>query len=90
MLARRYAAIIALGLLVLMTAIAIVLGQHHSRSLVSELQALHVERDKLDVEWGQLLLEQSTWATPSRVEGVAGGRLGMQVPEQDSYVVISR
>lgn len=89
MTVRHYLASVVLGLLVVISAIAIVLSQHHYRGLVTELQGLHVERDELDVEWGQLLLEQSTWATPSRIERFAGGTLDMQVPGQDNFVVIS-
>ena len=34
---------------------------------------------QIDVEWGQLQLEQSTWAMHSRVEKIARGRLQMRV-----------
>jgi cell division protein FtsL len=33
------------------------------------------------VEWGQLQLEQSTWATPARVEDVAVKKLQMHLPK---------
>jgi len=90
MLIRDHITVIILGLLVMVSAIAIVLSQHNSRGLVTELQGLYQERDTLDTEWGQLLLEQSTWATPSRIESFAGNKLGMQVPAHDNFVVISQ
>ncbi len=90
MLIRKHMSVLLIALLVLLSAIAIVLSQHTSRSLVAELQTLYVERDRLDIEWGQLLLEQSTWATPSRVEHVAVEKLDMRVPGHDNFVVISR
>ena len=90
MIVRTHISVLVIALLVLLSAIAIVLSQHYSRALVTELQALYVERDNLDIEWGQLLLEQSTWATPSRVEHVAVEKLDMRVPGRDNFVVISR
>ncbi len=37
-------------------------------------------REQLEVEWGQLQLEQSTWAMHARIEKVATQALGMRVP----------
>ncbi|MBL1432332.1 MAG: cell division protein FtsL [Gammaproteobacteria bacterium] len=88
MLIRDHIAVIVIALLVMVSAIAIVLSQHHSRGLITELQGLYVERDWLDTEWGQLLLEQSTWATPSRIEHFAGNKLNMSVPSHDNFVVL--
>ncbi|MBN4078961.1 cell division protein FtsL [Gammaproteobacteria bacterium AH-315-C21] len=88
MLIRDHIAVIVIALLVMMSAIAVVLSQHHSRGLITELQGLYVERDWLDTEWGQLLLEQSTWAAPSRIEHLAGIKLNMSVPSHDNFVVL--
>ena len=87
-LVRDHLTMIVIALLVIISAIAIVLSQHHSRGLITGLQGLYVERDKLDTEWGQLLLEQSTWATPSRIEHFAGEKLNMRVPSHDNFMVI--
>jgi cell division protein FtsL len=46
--------------------------------LYVELRELQVARDNLNVDWGRLQLEQSTWATHSRVEAVARKKLGMR------------
>ena len=46
-------------------------AKHEARNRFNELQQLTRERDELDIEWGQLQLEQSTWATHGRVESVA-------------------
>jgi cell division protein FtsL len=35
----------------------------------------------MEVEWGQLQLEQSTWAMPARVEKIAAVKLQMQLPK---------
>jgi cell division protein FtsL len=37
----------------------------------------------MEVEWGQLQLEQSTWAMPTRVEKIAGHQLQMQLPKTE-------
>ena len=61
-------------------ALGVVTAQHKSRKLFVELQAEKTAAHQLDVEWGQLQLEQSTWAMHSRVERVAGQYLHMRVP----------
>jgi len=40
------------------------------------------------VEWGQLQLEQSTWAAHGRVEKLARERLGLSAPVQGQMVVL--
>lgn len=54
---------------------------HQSRQLVHELQQLRQEQLLLDQEWGQLLLEQSTWGAYSRIENEAFGSLQMRRPQ---------
>jgi cell division protein FtsL len=61
-------------------ALALVTSQHQARKLYVELQKEQDTAKALDVEWGQLQLEASTWATHARVEKLAVGRLGMRVP----------
>ena len=72
--------LILLGVLVA-CALALVTSQHRARKLFTELEAEQETAKQIDVEWGQLQLEQSTWAMHSRVEQVAGGRLRMRVPD---------
>ena len=74
---------------VLVSAIGVVYSTHLSRTHYTELRALEARRDALQVEWGRLQLEQSTWATHPRVEKMARERLGMGIPPQDRVVVIS-
>ncbi len=61
-------------------ALGVVTSQHKARKLFVELQKEQEVARKMVVEWGQLQLEQSTWATPSRVEKIASGQLQMQLP----------
>lgn len=62
-------------------ALGVVTSQHKARKLFVELQKDKEEARGLDVERGQLQLEQSTWATPARVEKIASGDLHMKVPD---------
>ena len=61
-------------------ALALVTSQHRARKLYVELQKEQELARSLDVEWGQLQLEQSTWAMHARIEKVAAQSLGMRVP----------
>jgi len=72
----------------LAAAIAVVWSKHQARSLFIELQALHSERDALDIEWGQLKLEQSAWAMHGRVEQTARLSLEMVVPRPDEVRIV--
>lgn len=70
-------------------ALALVTSQHQARKLYVELQKEQDLAKQLDVEWGQLQLEQSTWATHARVEKLALRALGMRVPAADRIQVIA-
>ena len=77
-----------LGVALLGAAIAVVWSKHEARSLFIELQRLHAERDRLDIEWGQLKLEQSAFAMHGRVEQTARGNLEMVVPRPDEVRIV--
>ena len=61
-------------------ALSVVTSQHKARKLYVELQKEQETAGKLEIEWGQLQLEQSTWAMHARIEKIAGGQLMMRVP----------
>ena len=67
------------------SAIALVYSTHKSRSLFVELEQLTTERDELDIEWGQLQIEQSTWATHARIERVALDELALAVARHAEF-----
>lgn len=75
------------NLLMLLLAIACALGvvssQHKARKLFVELQKEQEIARQMEVEWGQLQLEQSTWAIPTRVEKIASRQLQMQQPKSE-------
>ncbi len=70
-----------LALVLLACAVSVVSARHQARKLFMELQREQAHARELDIEWGRLLLEQSTWAMHSRVEIVARHQLQMSVPE---------
>lgn len=77
-----------LVLAVIMSALGVVYAKHQSRKLFVTLQGLEAERDEMNIEWGQLQLEQSTWATHGRVEELAREQLKMTTPAQDAVVIV--
>lgn len=62
-------------------AIGLITAQHQARKLFAELEREQARARALDVEWGQLQLELSTWGLHSRIERLAAARLGMRAPE---------
>ena len=72
------------------SAMALVYTKHESRSLFIELEALTSERDELDIEWGQLQIEQSTWARHPRIEKVAQEQLGLERPNAEKIFVVEQ
>lgn len=77
-------------LAVVACALGVVTSQHKARKLFVELQKEKDQAQQMEVEWGQLQLEQSTWAMPARVERIAARQLHMQMPKkgQTRYVRI--
>lgn len=72
------------------SAMALVYTKHEARKLFVELESLTHERDELNIEWGQLQIEQSTWATHARIEQVAADRLSLVRPQPTEIFVIQR
>ena len=73
-----------------LSAMALVYTKHESRKLFVELEQLSHERDDLNIEWGQLQIEQSTWAQHARIEQVATEDLSLVRPEATEIIVIER
>jgi len=79
-----------LAVVCVISAIALVYTKHESRSLFVELEQLTTERDELNIEWGQLQIEQSTWATHARIEQVALEELALKRPKSTEIYLIER
>ena len=74
--------------LVLTSAFAVIYEKDMNRRLFVDLQTLQSTRDRLHEEWGQLLLEQTTWATQSRIQHVAQERLDMVMPSSQDIKIV--
>jgi len=70
-------------------ALGTVTAQHKARKLYIELQHQQDQAKQYDIEWGQLQLEQSTWAMHARIEQVAGNHLRMRVPEPAQIQIVA-
>ena len=75
-------------LAVFASGIGCVYAKHQARKRFVELRELEKERDRLEIEWGQLRLEQSTWATHARVENLAREQLDMVAPDAAEIAVV--
>ncbi len=80
--------ILFLAASVMGSALGVVYAKYQTRKLFVELQTLQKIRDEMNVEWGQLQLEQSTWGTNARVEGIARSKLDMIMPPIDAVVIV--
>jgi cell division protein FtsL len=69
-------------------ALSLVTSRHQSRTLFVEYERAQAQSRAFDVEYGQLQLEQSTWAMPARVEKIAREQLNMQLPAAGRVEVI--
>lgn len=74
---------------VLASAAGAVYSKHRARELFVALERLNGQRDNLEIEWGQLQLEQSAWSTHAFVERVASTKLHMASPPPKDIELIS-
>jgi cell division protein FtsL len=87
---RQMLQIAVLVIVVLINAFAVVYIKDVYRRTFINYQEMQNAQNQLYVDWGKLLLEQSTWSTQSRVQRVAEQRLNMEVPSASSVVMIQQ
>jgi cell division protein FtsL len=73
---------------VVASALAVVGSTQTVRRDVNQLETLRREAAQLQVEWGQYLLEESTWAAYSRTEAIATQELNMIAPTSERVVMV--
>ncbi|MEN9705676.1 MAG: hypothetical protein RLZZ393_1555 [Pseudomonadota bacterium] len=81
-------AAIALWFLALASSAAVIHARHRARELFVELEKLNTRRDNIEIEWGQLQLEQSAWSSPAFVEQVATSQRHMSMPAARGIKVV--
>lgn len=72
--------LLSLAGLIFVSALQLVVTRAENRRLFIQLQDLRKQRDEIDREWSQLLLEQGTWGTDNRIEELARTKLKMTTP----------
>lgn len=72
---------LGLVLVVVLTALGVVYSSHISRELFAEQALLEERNDQLQLEWAQLLLEESAFTSPGQIESVAAAELQMVLPD---------
>ena len=75
-------------LAIMSSSISVVYSKHQSRKLFVELQKLEKQIDELNIEWGRLQLEQSTWSSHGRIEKIARNKLHMTLPKANEVIYI--
>lgn len=79
---------VLLLLILIASALGVVTAQHRARKLYFDLYQEQAAAKQMDVEWGQLQLEQSTWAMHSRIEKIARDKLDMGVPDPTHIQIV--
>ena len=77
-----------LYLAVLLSGMAVILGSHQNRQQVIALEDLMQQKDELDVEWRNLVLEQRALTEHNRIETLVEKQLDMYRPTADDEVVV--
>ena len=68
----------------------VIYSKHQSRKLFVEIQQINKQIDELNVDWGRLQLEQSSWSAHGRIERIARKRLKMTIPLANEVVYIKQ
>lgn len=87
-LARPAAMLILAVLLVIGSAMLVIYSAYEYRRLFNQHQVLSSQGEDLQVEWGQLLLEESAWSSNNRVETLAEKKLQMTTPERKNIEIV--
>ncbi|MFQ3276837.1 MAG: cell division protein FtsL [Colwellia sp.] len=85
----RYSVTYILLLFAVMSAFSVIYYSHINRQTTSELEVLLSKKDELNIEWRNLLLEQSSLAEHSAVESKAKNLLQMKRPDVNSEVIVT-
>ncbi|MGB2742125.1 MAG: cell division protein FtsL [Cognaticolwellia sp.] len=85
---KRHLFIYGILLLLLISAFSVIYFTHLNRQTTSKIEVLLTERDGLENEWRNLLLEQNSLAEHSAIESGAEKQLNMTRPDASSEIII--
>jgi cell division protein FtsL len=80
---------VVLAVAVVVSGLWLVEAKHEARQLFAELEELKREQDRLQVDWGRLQIEESTFGTQSRIESLALEEIDLGMPRNDQIVVVT-
>ena len=72
------------------SALSLVTSRHQARKLFVDLEREQTRSRAYEVEFGQLQIEQSTWAMPARIERIGREQLRMQLPGPGRIELLDR
>jgi len=87
-LSKQWCFLLVLLMLVLVSSLAVIYSTNDHRVRFSQLEQLEQQAHQLQLQWGQLLLEQASLATPARVELLATEKLQMRLPQDKQTFVL--
>ncbi len=79
-----------LAIAALLSALSIIYVTNLSRSLNAEMEKMLAQQQQMHLQWGQLLLEKSTWVMQARVQNVAADKLDMTIPDRKTSWLLCR
>ena len=80
---------VALFATVVLSALSVIYVTNESRLLNTSLQQAQNQQTQLNTQWGQLLLEKSSWKSQTYVANIAKTQLNMVLPNNRHYVLVS-
>ncbi len=79
---------LGLLILVLLSALVVIYTTNLQRMLCGQLETLKQQAHQLELQWGQLLLEQASLETPERVQQFATEQLHMILPTDKQMYIL--
>ncbi len=87
-LSRKNVSLWLMLIAILLSAFSIVYLRNVERHYFGEQQSLISQNNRIEEQWSQLLLEQSMWSSPSRVQTYAVNHLNMRVTKPEAILII--
>ena len=85
---QRSLGVITLVVMILGSAFGVIYERNFYRDTLADFQGLNQSHHELALQAKQLQIEQSTWATQSRVQSIAERKLKMRIPDYQHSVMV--
>lgn len=87
-LSKQFVLQLTLLMSILVSALTVIYATNTHREIFSELQQANREEQALQLQWGQLLLEQASLSTPARVQSIAAEKFKMILPAPQQTIMV--